>query len=445
MLKILINSYTCCPGKGSEQGMGWNWITSLAKTGEVELFVISEGEYASKVLETLENEKRKMKSEKPACDEYSWAERIHFYWNPVDQATREKCWNQGNWAFYPLYAEWQKKTAEIAREIIKELESKGERIDILHQLNMIGFREPGYLHEVSKNTGIPLIWGPVDAKGSFPIAYTAGASIKVKTFLRIKNLINWMQLKWMPRVHAVAKQATFVISASSNSKKSFAEYFNIDSPLINETGCNPSSLEAKSEKRRVKNDNSTLEILWVGKMDFRKQLGLALETIAKTRVDNVKLHIVGGGDEEPYKCQAEKLGVSENIIWHGSVSHDEVLQMMQEWDLLLFTSVAEGTPHVVLEAMANGLPVVCHDTCGHGDSVTDDCGVKIPVKNPKESVKRFSEIIIDLYNNREKLADMSQNCKKRAEELSWENKAKELLRLYTMTDEKRRKVNISMM
>ena len=33
MKKILINAYACCPGMGSEQGMGWNFISGLAKAG----------------------------------------------------------------------------------------------------------------------------------------------------------------------------------------------------------------------------------------------------------------------------------------------------------------------------------------------------------------------------------------------------------------------------
>lgn len=51
MLKILVNSYTCCPGMGSEQGMGWNWITNLAH--HCELYVITEGEYREQIMEWI--------------------------------------------------------------------------------------------------------------------------------------------------------------------------------------------------------------------------------------------------------------------------------------------------------------------------------------------------------------------------------------------------------
>lgn len=39
------------------------------------------------------------------------------------------------------------------------------------------------------------------------------------------------------RVYSAAKRASYVISASSNSQQAFKKYFQIESPLLNETGC----------------------------------------------------------------------------------------------------------------------------------------------------------------------------------------------------------------
>ena len=387
---------------GSEQGMGWNWITSLAKTGNVELFVISEGEY------------------KEQCEEASKGLPIHWYWNPVPQSTRDKCWNQGNWSFYPLYKKWQKKTAEIARGICSH-----ERIDILHQLNMIGFREPGYLWQVSKEKRIPFVWGPVDAKDKFPLAYTDEASIKTKAFLCLKNLISVWQLKHSYRVKEAAKRANVLIGASSNSVRSFKKYMGLDAILMNETGCRISTTIERNT-----HDNSCLNLLWVGKMDFRKQLGLAIRCIAQTKSNNIKLHVVGGGDASPYRLLAKKIGISDNITWYGAVTHEEVQRLMRECDLMLFTSVAEGTPHVVLEAMANGLPVICHDTCGHGDCISEDVGMKIALSTPAQSVKDFAVAIDWFNNNKSELEKYSSNCFKKTSELSWDKKARNMVDLY---------------
>lgn len=401
MLSILINAYACSPNMGSEPGMAWNWCSNLANY--CELHIITEGEFRDKIEAVV-----------PTLPQ---GQNMHFYYNPVSDEIRKMCWNQGDWRFYKHYREWQYKTYEMALEIIQS-----QKIDIVHQLNMIGFREPGYLWKIENR---PFIWGPVDAKEKFPPAYLEGAGIKSKMFIRIKNFITGVQLQHSKRVRKAVERASVVVSASSESKKSFKKYFDIDSPLLNETGCYPKKTEITD-----KSDKETLDLLWVGKLDFRKQLALAIRTVAGLNNQNVKLHIVGGGDSSAYKKLAHSLHISEQCIWHGAVSHNEVQKMMQESDLFFFTSVAEGTPHVVLEAIGNNLPVMCFDVCGQGDSVNEKVGIKVPLSNPKQSILDFSEKINDLFHHREQLKIMSQNCMERQQELSWDAKAKQMVELY---------------
>ena len=94
---------------------------------------------------------------------------------------------------------------------------------------------------------------------------------------------------------------------------------------------------------------------------FTKQLKLALKSLAACENKNIKLHIVGGSIEEeaPFKKLSEKLMIKEQCIWHEKISHDKVQALMQQCDLFFFTSIAEGTPHVILEAFNNSLPVLC--------------------------------------------------------------------------------------
>ncbi|WP_294453590.1 glycosyltransferase [uncultured Bacteroides sp.] len=401
MLSIIINAYACSPNMGSEPGMAWNWCVNLAKY--CELHIITEGEFRNNIEAIL-----------PTLPQGG---NMHFYYNPVSEEIRKMCWNQGDWRFYKYYKEWQWKTYLMAKEICQQT-----HIDILHQLNMIGFREPGYLWKIEN---IPFVWGPVDAKESFPIAYLEGASIKTKLFMWLKNTITKFQLKYSTRVHKATKRASYVVSASSNSQLSFKKYFNIDSPLINETGC-----YVQEHSIKDKSDKDLFDILWVGKLDFRKQLGLAIRSIAETNNRNIKLHIVGGGDNSYYLELTKRLKIENQCIWHGAVSHDEVQKIMQNSDVFFFTSVAEGTPHVVLEAIANNLPVVCFNTCGQGDSVNSKVGIKIELSNPETSVKEFSKILNKLENNRKLLYDMAQKCNARQKELSWDKKIQDMIELY---------------
>ena len=372
-LSILINAYACSPNMGSEPGMAWNWCVNLAKY--CELHIITEGEFRDKIEAILPT--------------LSQGKNMHFYYNPVPEEIRKMCWNQGDWRFYKYYKEWQWKTYLIAKDICQKTQ-----IDILHQLNMIGFREPGYLWKIPD---IPFIWGPVDAKESFPMAYLEGASLKTKLFMQLKNTITKWQLKHAKRV----------------------------SPLLNETGCyiQEHPIIDKSKKEY-------LDVLWVGKLDFRKQLGLALRSVAKTQNPHIKLHIVGGGNSLPYQALAKELGIEAQCKWYGAVSHEEVQRIMQESDVFFFTSVAEGTPHVVLEAIGNNLPVVCFNTCGQGDSVNEKVGRKIELSNPTTSIHEFAKILNELKENRTLLKEMAENCKERQQELSWDRKAQQMVELY---------------
>ena len=403
-MKILINAYACSPGMGSEPGMAWNWVRNLAKS--CELHIITEGEFREKietVVPTLEQ-----------------GGNMHFYYNPVSEKIRKMCWNQGDWRFYKYYREWQWKTYLLAKDICQK-----EHIDILHQLNMIGFREPGYLWQLSKENGVPFVWGPVDAKDKFPVAYLDGAGLKTKLFMRLKNFLTGIQLRYSKRVLLAARQSSVIFSASSNSQRSFRKYMNIDSPLLNETGC-----YVQDHPIVDKTDKETFDVLWVGKMDFRKQLALALQTVAKSENNKLRLHIMGGGDAESYQSLAKSYGIADKCIWHGAVSHDEVQDIMQKSDIFLFTSVAEGTPHVVLEAISNNLPVVCFDTCGQGDAVNDKVGRKIPLSFPCQAVSDFAKLLNELEDNRSLLKQLSENCKERQQELSWEEKAKTMMEWY---------------
>ena len=63
-------------------------------------------------------------------------------------------------------------------------------------------------------------------------------------------------------------------------------------------------------------------------------------------------------------------------------------------------------------------------------SVNEKVGIKIPLSNPKQSVTDFANAINKLESNRQLLKEMSENCKQRQTELSWDNKALQMAELY---------------
>lgn len=406
MLNILINAYAVSPNWGSEPGLGWNWIANLSKY--CNLFVITEGEWKDEI--------------EAAISKLPHKDNLHMYYNPVIPEIRCMCWNQGDWRFYKYYRQWQKKSFSIAKQIIKD-----NHIDIIHQLNMIGFREPGNLWKIKD---IPFVWGPVGGYGWTTLKYLRNQPIGIKAKAVLKNILNVIQAKFYPLSNQAMKRADRVIAANSKVFHYIRRHFRDDVILMNETGC----YEISKPIIRSSNTND-FRILWVGKFDYRKQLELAIRTIAILRAShpNIILNIVGDKDNENYKrlaCLSSDLSVDQNIKWHGKIPNASVHKMMQESDIFLFTSIDEGTPHVVLEAIQNNLPVVCFDTCGQGDVVNESVGIKIPLTNSRQSQLDFAKAISFLIENRDHLNHLRLNCRQRQSEMSWENKIEQVISIY---------------
>ena len=411
MLRVLVNAYACSPEMGSEPGMGWNWCVHLAKY--CELHIITEGEFRDKIERTVQT--------------LAQGANMHFYYLPVTEKVRRMCWNQGDWRFYYYYRQWQKRALEKGMEICAS-----QHIDVIHQLNMIGFREPGYLWQISRVNDIPFVWGPIGGLKQFPMAYAKGGSWKMSAFLKLKNFLNIWQLKHNRRVDNAMRQATLLVSSIPESYFAIKKYKGLESVVIPETGtfsCDETSIASK----RLKTD--CLTILWVGKFDFRKRLDLAIKimSLAVNANLNIMLKVFGSGNEKQNKTAeslACQMGIEKHIEWMGNCPNSQVKEEMRKADLFLFTSVSEDTSTVVLEAISNHLPVLCFDTCGMSAVITDNIGYKVPLTTPEQSVKDFAEKIEYLYHHREVLVRMSENCQKRVEELSWDNKAKRMYELY---------------
>ena len=408
-MKILINAYACSPNMGSEPGMAWNWCVHLAK--HCELYIITEGEFRDKIEEVV-----------PTLPQ---GKNMHFFYNPVTDEVRKMCWNQGDWRFYKYYREWQWKTYLMAKEICSK-----KKIDILHQLNMIGFREPGYLWKLSQETGIKFVWGPIGGLKQFPTQYAEGGGLKLRFFMSLKNMINVWQLKYDKRVDAAMKQASLLISSIPDSYNAIQKYKGLESVIIPETGCFDVTTNHGAPNRFF---GEKLQMIWVGKFDFRKRLDIALRAVAKCNNTNIQLAIYGKGTEvqiDSYQRLAVDLGIEKQIVWMGAQPNNVVKKAMAESDLFLFTSVSEDTSTVVLEAISYGLPVVCFDACGMAYVIDESVGIKIKLSNPKQSVCDIAETINYLNNNRNRLKEMSEYCRHQQMELSWDKKAEDMVRLY---------------
>lgn len=408
MINVLIAAYAVSPNWGSEPGMGWNWVINIARYCNVH--VITEGEWRNEIEEAVERLPQK--------------DNLHFYYNPLPERVRQMCWNQGDWRFYWYYRKWAKRTLTIARDIIAR-----NHIDVVHQLNMIGFREPGYLWRIKE---LPMVWGPIGGMGSIPIAYLKGAGLKYNLFFRLKNVISNLQLRFQPRVRAAAHHAT-MIAATSEVQRKVKQVYGKDIPLINETGL---YVNDYSENQAIQDnqDSRRLRVIWIGRFIFTKRLDIALKAVAATDNPNIELTVCGTGGEEEvsgYNRMAVGLGIASQVRWLGKVDHNQIDGLMKQADCLLFTSVAEATSTVVLEAIAAGLPIISFNACGFGSIVNNFAGKTIELSTPEQSIKDFADALNYFSANRDELYKITQSQISNRHTLSWEHKGQAISATYS--------------
>ncbi len=177
-------------------------------------------------------------------------------------------------------------------------------------------------------------------------------------------------------------------------------------------------------------DSEGLRMLFVGRIDQRKGIGYLLRAIASLRYEirrHVKLHLIG---EMPSDVSC--LLPYRHLFTHTpSCSHEKVLQIMKESDVLVLPTLFEGQALVVLEAMANGIPVLVSSASG-ADIVVRE-GIDGWVIEPHDELA-IRERIEWMVENRASLPGMGHSAAERSRMFTWTNYGKNILKALDSLD-----------
>ncbi len=148
---------------------------------------------------------------------------------------------------------------------------------------------------------------------------------------------------------------------------------------------------------------------FVGRISRIKDLKTAIKSIriVKDEIPEVRFMIVGPVEDEEYEeellSEIEILGLEDTVEFLGLQDTKEFYPKM---DVLLLSSVSEGQPLVILEAMASGTPVVTTDVGGCKEMVEKDSEKAGFVVKPKDYIS-MAESLIELRDGklREKIGE----------------------------------------
>lgn len=310
------------------------------------------------------------------------------------------------------YMKWHKRAYTQAKEWIKN----GE-IDIVHYLNPIGFKEPGYLWKLS----IPYVWGPIQAVENRPLVLFPALSFKEKTNALLRRIIHNSAFILLPRVRQAMHRADYLFAATPNTVRMIKKYYGRESFYLPENGI----LQMERTKPIDYQEGETMQIVWIGALCPRKALVILLDALSRTRNRQWQLSVIGKGYLfQQLKRESEQLGIDGHITWHGNVPRTEVLRLIQTAHLHVISSLGEGNPTVLWEAMSWAVPTMTLDHCGMVGVVCEKCGIKIPIHSYKQVVTDMAGHIDHLIEQPETIGQLSHGVIECSEKFMWSNRIK---------------------
>lgn len=117
----------------------------------------------------------------------------------------------------------------------------------------------------------------------------------------------------------------------------------------------------RSSRKAGPGSGGGVKIAWVGRMDYQKDPLLAIAVVEHLVATGIKVELTMAGVGpllETVQREAALRGVSSAIRTRGALSRESVAELLRDSDMLLLTSHYEGSPVVVAEAGAAGLPIV---------------------------------------------------------------------------------------
>ncbi len=175
-------------------------------------------------------------------------------------------------------------------------------------------------------------------------------------------------------------------------------------------------------------------VIWVGRLAAGKGLKYAILGFEKflESVPSALMYVVGDG---PYLDAAQEYvagkGLGERIIFTGRVENDEMISYYTRSSVYLMTSMSEGMPRTLLEAMACGLPVVCTDI-PQLVPIIEEGGIVIQ----KKDLEGVVEALRVLYDDSNWCLKSGENGRKYVEEnLSLQSMNSDTLELYARLSE----------
>ena len=402
MKTILVSAYACEPHKGSEQGVGWNWVLQLAKKNKVHVITRANNR------DVIENYIKVNNLEN----------LIFHYYDTSSLIKNLKNKSKGLFLYYFI---WQIGIIPLVLKLNKQL-----KFDFSMHITFGSMWLPTFLPFIN----VPFIWGPIGGGDGEPFSFIKSLPIKAAVIQYIR--LFFTKLSFLnPFFIITCAKSNVIIVRTKNMKKIIPSIFSPKVKVVLET-----SMEEEIFRYKINSVNTTndcIRLITTGRLQPSKNIKTLIKALSIIPCNhNIKLLIIGAGDElKNIRDEIRLHNLENNVQIISDISRESVLHELSNSDIFLFPSLREGGSWALMEAMAIGLPVICLKWSGM-EVITDDASaIRLPVTNPEQMPKDMAMAICKLIENPELMRTMGEAGRNRIRnEFNWDSKGQFMEELF---------------
>lgn len=389
-MKILISAIACDPFGGSEGGIGWGWVKTIAMNHEV--YCLTAGKYRA--------------AWEKASKEGLVPGNLH-----VRFLGTEKGWSKNR-----LFARAQSWFRFFAfnRQVLQAAEEWHREVsfDVAHHVTYATWRVPSPLWRLP----VPFVWGPIGGLSVIPGPFRGMLGFPAKAVEMLRDCQTRMTLlsgKFKDCLH----RSAHVLAANHETFEGLAV----------RRGGRPMTVLPSAFLRDEKVERfqpplygepeagRPLQLFAGGNIEGRKGVDLALRALKQVKKAGIdfRYEVAGGGPEvKRLEKLAKSLGLEANVTFCNGYSGDAYLEKLRQTDIYFLPSFRETTPVTLLEAMLAGCYPIVANASAAGEIVKECGGVAVDVETPEQLVQELAESVIQFERDGRKAvvsADIRQN------------------------------------
>lgn len=414
-IRVLLIAEACNPTWTSVPLVGYNFARALAERPELRVTLVTH----------IRNREGLSTSDIGKLAEIEFIDN-EWIANPVYRFAR---WlrggNQLSWTIdtalaWPSYVVFE----QIVRRQFGQRLQRGE-FDLIHRVTPLS---PTAVDPLAGKTDVPMVAGPLNGGLPWPREFPELVRREREWLVPLRKLY-----RLLPYHRSTYRHLAGVIAASRATAAEIPRHFRGRRLYMPENGVDPSRFPISE---RWTPPTGRFRLVTVGRLVPYKGLSLTLEAIRRSpELRECELIVIGDGpDRADHERFIAQHGLATCVSIRGQLPQAELASEMRQSQAFVFPSLREFGGGVVLEAMASALPCLIVDYGGPAELITEQTGVKLPMRRREELVELLRIAMEELTADPERCRRLGEAAAAEVREhYTWQAKAERIVQFYRET------------